>query len=106
MRWEEEHQLLQYEMQWTTRWFIGQARLWDVRASEANVEVDALAAPTDLQDVGFSSASASISAMAGTLISCRGATAYAHRKSALYTSMAQDAQMKFMQVNPNFVPIV
>lgn len=92
-RWEEEHKLLQYEMEWTTRWFTGQARLWDQRALQAyrnalNVS-GAVPVPPQATDLAY-----------------RGAAAYARRKSAMYKTMALDAQVKFLHVNPKFVPIV
>lgn len=106
MRWEEEYQLLEYEMEWTTRWFAHQAQLWDSRASAAHREVEALAEHLTQPEAGTSSASLEPIGPIGAATHRRGATAYAHRKSAMYKSMAHEAQVQFLRVNPLFIPIV
>lgn len=103
MRWEEEHTLLRYEMDWTTRWFTHQAQLWHEQAWAAEVQVEALAKRESHGDIDDSATAQRPTNSLGTATCVRGAAAYAHRKSWMYESMAQSARMKFLQVHPLFV---
>lgn len=38
IRWKEEHTLVGYEMEWTTRYFLHQAEKWQTRFSDETLE--------------------------------------------------------------------
>lgn len=92
MRWTEEFQLLGYEMEWTTRYFLHQVDVWDQRAKEAGQALE-------------SEDSTSVY-MGVDVVSRHGAIAYALRKSAMWKQMAIRAQEKFKEVNSSFVLLV
>ena len=68
-RWQEEFIITGYEMQWTVRYYLHQAKVWSDRGIVSEYHGNA------------------------------GATAYAHRKIAMWTGMAKAADIRFKQVN-------
>ena len=42
-RWEEEHVLLKYEMQWTVLYFLNEAEKWKIGGNSESIAVDAKA---------------------------------------------------------------
>lgn len=71
-RWKEELTLVGYEMVWTVNYFKHQSQQW----------IDRRAAAMALNNSG--------------------AAAYASRKSAMWTSMATNAENEFQKVNPAY----
>lgn len=69
-RWKEEYTLVEYEMQWTVRYYLHCAKGWESRALSSREAGDA------------------------------GATSYAYRKQNMWIGMAQSADSQFSLVNP------
>ena len=75
-RWKEEFTLTGHEMQWTVRYFLYQAKLWEDRGIQSEHSGN------------------------------QGPTAYAHRKVAMWNAMAKAAENCFKEVKRDFVSLV
>ena len=75
-RWKEEFILTGYEMQWTVRYFLHQASIWEDRGIVSEHEGHA------------------------------GAAAYAHRKVAMWRNVAIAAESRFKEVNKSYTRLI
>lgn len=75
-RWNEELKLVEYEMQWTARFYMNQATIWDERAANASRD------------------------------GAGGAVAYAHKKAAMWRDIMKEAERLFVKINTKYVCII